>query len=373
MRPERAPETLVHRPDHRAPECGVNRGHGAAGETCDPHRGPPVQPIRVQIHRPDLRGVDLPQVEGRDRADGEAEELELGEYMRIGVGFVVHFVGQQPVEKIRPYPDRQARGRPDPHRDQHVPRWLPGADAGIVGEEGEVGDLDARVFHHPGRGEEHDRPDPAVVLLQQRRHDHALRHEGVEEGDRRDRQRADDAERGGHRHRLVEPAQLRRLRLPRHVHDRTHGHEEQPLEEHVVEGVGDGPVDGQGGPHPDPADHEADLVDHRVTQGAPQVVFDHGVEDREARHDGAGVDEHLLPRVPPCQGVHGHLGGECAQEDGAGGGALGVGVDQPAVGEREGGLDPEGQEDQPPGQPLQPHLTELEAPGFVRVHHGAGE
>ena len=176
-----------------------------------------------------------------------------------------------------------------------------------------------------------------------------------------------------HRHRLVEPAQIRRLRLPRHVHHRAHRHEQQALEEDVVEGVGDGAVHRQRGPDPDPADHEADLVHHGVAERASEVVLDHGVEDREAGHERADVDQHLFAREPPRQGVHRHLGREGAEEDGAGGRPFRIRVDQPAVGQRERRLHPYRDEDEPRGQSLQSHRAEVEASGPVRVHHGAGE
>ncbi len=65
-------------------------------------------------------------------------------------------------------------------------------------------------------------------------------------------------------------------------------------------------------PIPIPHDHEADLVDHAVGQHPAQVVLDDGVEDGEAGHDGADVDQELGARKAAGQGVDRHLGGEGA-------------------------------------------------------------
>ncbi len=160
---------------------------------------------------------------------------------------------------------------------------------------------------------------------------------------------------------------------PGPVQDRPHGHHEEALEDHVVEGVGHGAVDGKGRTQADAHHHEADLVDHGVGEDPAQVVLDDGVEDGEHRHGDPHPDQELRTREGPGQGVHRHLGGEGGKEDGARGCCLRIGVHEPVVQERESGLDAEGQKNEPGGQAVQAQELEGDAPGLVGVNQDTGQ
>ena len=98
--------------------------------------------------------------------------------------------------------------------------------------------------------------------------------------------------------------------------------------------------------HSDSHHHEAELVVQAVGQHAAQVVLDHGVEDREHRHDHAQSDQDPRPGKPAGQGVDRQLGREGAEKDRARDRRFRVGVLKPVVQQRKGALDAEGQEDQ---------------------------
>ncbi len=80
-----------------------------------------------------------------------------------------------------------------------------------------------------------------------------------------------------------------------------------------------------------------------------------------------------MPGKGPGQRVHRHLGGEGREEDRARGGRLRIGVHQPVVQEGEAGLDPEGQEDEPGGEAVQPQVFEGDAPRLVGMDQGPGQ
>ena len=336
--------------------------------------------VGVDVHAGDLGRVLLHQHHPEDGRGREDEQLDLGDDVGEGVRLVrTDPVGQgrhgrqELVERLVEAADHQAQDGRDGHGDPHVERGLLRPLARVVGEEGEVRDLDAGVLEHARAGEEQDHPQPGHVQLGRRDHDHGLGHEGAEAGDRADRCGSHQTQAHGLGHGLVQPAQLGALGRPQAVVDRAHGHEQEALEDHVREGVGHRAVEGQVRAEPDADDHEADLVDHRVAQDAPEVVLDDRVEDREQAHHRAHVDQGLLAAEAAREAVHRRLGGEGRQEQGAGGGGGRVGVDDPVVEDREADLDAEGQEDQPGGHGVQLHGAEGEGPGVRVQERGAEE
>ena len=118
------------------------------------------------------------------------------------------------------------------------------------------------------------------------------------------------------------------------------------LEQDVGEGVGDRAVEGELGADADADDHEAELVVEAVGQHAPQVVLDHGIEDRKRGHRGADRHQNFGAGESARQRVDGDLGGERRQQHRAGDGRFRIGVLQPVVQQRERALDAEGEEDQ---------------------------
>ena len=85
-------------------------------------------------------------------------------------------------------------------------------------------------------------------------------------------------------------------------------------------------VYGQSRPDTDAAYHKPHLVHQAVSQNPSQIVFDHRIKNRESRHNSPDPDEGLSAWEPPCKGVHRHLGGKGAQENGSGDGRLRVTV-----------------------------------------------
>jgi hypothetical protein len=151
------------------------------------------------------------------------------------------------------------------------------------------------VVKHAGRGKQQDKPDQPQVLTAGRIHHHGFTDKTAEEREGRNGRRPDDAENAGQRHGPIKPADIRGVDLAGAVHDRAHGHEQEAFEQHIVEGMRHGPVDRQLGADADAADHEAHLVDQAVGQDAPQVVFDHGKENRESGHGGPDINQGLCP------------------------------------------------------------------------------
>ena len=135
--------------------------------------------------------------------------------------------------------------------------------------------------------------------------------------------------------------------------------------------MGDGAVDRHLGAEPDPHHHEAQLVDHAVAENPTEIVLDHGVEDREGRHQRADVEQdldthELYAGKGPGEGIDGDLGGKGAKKDRAPPGGLGICVGEPAVQKRKGTLDADGEEDQGRGKTVELHHLEAEhARGLV--------
>ena len=156
-----------------------------------------------------------------------------------------------------------------------------GGGVGEEGEEGEEGNLDAGVMEDAGRGEQQHQPDHQVTGVGGLGHHHRLADEAAEKGKGGDGGGAHYAKTAGPRHRLVEPTQIRAVHRARAQQHGSHRHEQQALENYVVEGMRHRPIDAHAGAQPDTGHHEADLVYHAVSQHPAQVVLDHGVEDRE--------------------------------------------------------------------------------------------
>ncbi len=348
-----------------APGSRDGRVHEAGCQT-------PVNPLAVDVDRGKLRRVDAGELEPRERQRREEQQLELGNYVGRVERAVIDGVGQQGVERPGVGTDTDAQCRAEGHRDQHVARGFLRANSGVVREEREERDLDSRVVEHARRGEQQHEPYPMMPLVERCRHDHRLADEAAEKRERRYRCRPDGAQRCRLWHALVQTAQLRTVYLARAVEHRPHGHQQQPLEQDVVEGVRDGAVDRQRGADADAADHEAELVDQAVGQHAPQIVLDDRVEDRETRHDGADVDEQLGAWETACKGVDGDLGGEGAQEDRARGRGLGVGVREPVVQQRKTGLDAKSDEYEPRRHAVEADVVELQAASVADADEHTG-
>ena len=122
--------------------------------------------------------------------------------------------------------------------------------------------------------------------------------------------------------------------------------------------------------------HEPELVVEAVCQHPAQVVLDDGEEDGEHRHRRPDRHQDVDAGEAAGEAVDRELGGEGAEDDGAGYRGLGVGVLQPVVQQREGALDAEGEEDQGAAEVVEPRVAEVvegERPGGVVTDQKAGQ
>ena len=107
-----------------------------------------------------------------------------------------------------------------------------------------------------------------------------------------------------------------------------------------------GAVDGQFAADPDSNDHEPQLVVQAVGQDPPEIVFDHGKEDRKCCHHSADPDQAVGSGEPSSQRINGQLRREGTQPDRTGDGRFRVRVLQPVVQKWKRSLDPKRHQDQ---------------------------
>ena len=106
----------------------------------------------------------------------------------------------------------------------------------------------------------------------------------------------------------------------------------------------DGTVYCHARPNPDSRNHEADLVDHRVTEYTTEVILQDGIEDREECHRRTDVDQYIGTNETPCQRVDGYLRCECTQKNRSGGRALRISFCDPIMEQRKTGFDTKGEQ-----------------------------
>ena len=122
----------------------------------------------------------------------------------------------------------------------------------------------------------------------------------------------------------------------------------------VGEGVGRGAVERKlverriaAAGEADAADHEADLVDDRIGQDAPHVVFQQRVDDPVEDHVEADPDQQFHARKAADQHQYRDLRREGREENHAAPGGFRIGVGQPGREGRRAGVDQEAGQDQP--------------------------
>jgi IS5 family transposase len=96
-------------------------------------------------------------------------------------------------------------------------------------------------------------------------------------------------------------------------------------------GVCDGAVQRHLGADADPHDHEAELVVQAVGEHTPEIILDHGVEDRKRRHQRTDRHQDLGAGEAARERVDRELRGERREEDRAGLRRLGIRILQPIV------------------------------------------
>ena len=156
--------------------------------------------------------------------------------------------------------------------------------------------------------------------------------------------------------------------------DRARAHEQKPLVDDVGEGVRRGAVEGQLRADADARHHVAHLADDVVGQKPPAVVLEHRVDHPVDGHRRPHPDQGLGARKGPDQHVNRGLGGEGAQENGAGDGGLRVGVGEPGIQRRHRRVDHEGDQDEQEGEPALPAQgPDQEGAALQAEEHDAAE
>ena len=126
---------------------------------------PAVNPLRIDVYAGQLRWIEFGQLQEDESKGREEKQLTLHQHMGGRVGLILDGIGQKAVERVGINTDKNADKGGQEHRHQHVgPRFLD-ADPGIVGEEGEIGNLDAGVMEHARGGEEQEQPNDWIAFL----------------------------------------------------------------------------------------------------------------------------------------------------------------------------------------------------------------
>ena len=148
-------------------------------------------------------------------------------------------------------------------------------------------------------------------------------------------------------HLFIETAKFGEFASAGHMDNGTCSHEEQTFIEDMGKGMGAGTVDRQGGADTDTGHHIADLADDLPAQESADIIFHGRIDDAVYGHDDAENDQNIKSGTAPDQGVDSRLGGKGAHEDGTGDGGLAVGIRQPGVQRRNGGIEHQTDHDQP--------------------------
>ncbi len=110
----------------------------------------------------------------------------------------------------------------------------------------------------------------------------------------------------------------------------------------------------------DTGDHEADLVDDRIGQDAPHVVFEDRVNDPVEYHVKAKIDQDLSTRETAYEDIDGGFCGESRQEHRPRPGGLRIGIRQPGRKRWRPGIDQKTGQNEPAGDRIRLHGVELQ-------------
>ncbi len=141
----------------------------------------------------------------------------------------------------------------------------------------------------------------------------------------------------------------------------------------MAEGMGHRAINCQGRSYADTAHHEAHLVDQAVGQHPADIVLQYRIENRNRRHHGPQPDQKFSSRKHPGHQVDCTFGGKGTQEDGAGNGRLRVGVTQPGVQRRDGGVDRNTEKDKVGIDAGKVHQAEFRGSGSLNVQYYSGQ
>ena len=180
--------------------------------------------------------------------------------------------------------------------------------------------------------------------------DHRLADEAVEERESGDRARSDSVEYDDELHSVGDAAELGQLAKPGRVDNGPHPHEQKRFIEDVAEGMRRRPIECEGRTHPHGGHHISDLTDDVIGEKAANVVLENGVDDAVERHRDTRPNKYVRAWKEPQEHVDCGFGRKCAQEDATGHGGFGIGIGQPSVKRRDGGVDGDSEKDQPEGK-----------------------
>ena len=260
-------------------------------------------------------------------------------------------VGEHVIQKRQITADQDTEERGNKHGCLHIPGRIFGLLHGFFGtfavtEEEQVGKSQTCNQKGPSCNQGQQKTGKIEMLLEACGNDHRFGHEPGEEGEGRNGDPADNCIDHGLGHLLVETAQLGEFVLAGHMDDGTGTHEEQALVEDMGKGMGAGTVDGKGAADADAGDHIAHLADNFPAQELADIILHGGIDDAVYGHDDSKYNKDLQACTAPDQGVDGGLGRKGAHEDGAGDGSLAVGIGQPGVQRRHGGVQHQADHDQ---------------------------
>ncbi len=259
-----------------APEEGAIQ-HGAADQRCGAHDQRQVESV------PDREAV-CRRIDTEDRVGRQAQEGADGEFGKNA--------------------DQHARRHQQPARQQHparrivrLARQICGlrAEKDLVNEAQRVGDTEHPRYR---RGKRQEDALPVRTVDKNRfGEEHFLGQKTIQKGYARHRRRRHHRQRGGNRHRPVQPRQARQIARAGLVVDDARSHEQRGLEGRVVENVEHGGNQGERAVHAEQQGDEPEMADCRIGQHALHVLLEDREVATEHQRAQAGATDDPEPRI----------------------------------------------------------------------------
>ena len=86
---------------------------------------------------------------------------------------------------------------------------------------------------------------------------------------------------------------MRAPNFPGPVEHRTHTHKKQAFIKNMGVGMGNRPINRQGGTNSNANHHKSDLVNLTVTKHTTEIILNHRIKNRKHRHHAANCDQNL--------------------------------------------------------------------------------
>ena len=126
-------------------------------------------------------------------------------------------------------------------------------------------------------------------------------------------------------------------------------------------------------PSPTRSDHVTDLADDVVSEQAAAVVLQHRVNDAVKGHRHSQRHQNFHPGKTAAESIDGCFGRERAHEDGAVESGFAIGVGQPGMQGRHGGVENKPDHDQPGASGRMRHVEDRRRPSCRRSLANEGE